>query len=81
MISRLLLLRQAFLAIFDTKLKFVDTDDAGNPLTDIRHTLLICDVWKHAWYLDYRKERPEYLEAFWQRVNRDFVAPNLTPRP
>ncbi|HUU73628.1 MAG TPA: Fe-Mn family superoxide dismutase [Burkholderiales bacterium] len=80
MISGLLLLRQAFLATLDNKLKIVNADDVGNPLTHIRRTLLICDAWKHACYIDYRNARPDYIEAFWQRVNRDFVAPNFAPR-
>ena len=61
----------------DGKLKVVNTDDAGNPMTDGMHPLLTCDVWEHAYYIDYRNARPDYLGAFWKLVNWDFVAGNL----
>ncbi len=60
----------------DGKLEIVNTDDAENPMTDGSQPLLTCDVWEHAYYVDYRNARPAYLEAFWQLVNWDFVASN-----
>ncbi|MFT5153726.1 MAG: Fe-Mn family superoxide dismutase, partial [Planctomycetota bacterium] len=39
--------------------------------------LMTCDVWEHAYYVDYRNARPKYVEAFWKMVNWDFVSSNL----
>ncbi len=60
----------------DGSIEIVNTDDAGNPLTEGKQPLLTCDVWEHAYYLDHRNSRPSYLEAFWQIVNWDFVSDN-----
>jgi Fe-Mn family superoxide dismutase len=50
--------------------------NAGNPMTDRLTPLLTCDMWEHAYYIDYRNAKAEYFEAFWQLVNWDFVADN-----
>lgn len=51
--------------------------NAGNPLTNDQTPLLTCDVWEHAYYIDYRNARPKYLESFWNLINWDFVAKQL----
>lgn len=58
-------------------LLIMNTSNADNPLTQSKKPLLTCDVWEHAYYIDYRNARPKYLDAFWNLVNWDFVAKNL----
>ena len=55
----------------------VSTSNAATPLTGEDTALLTCDVWEHAYYIDYRNARPKYVESFWNLVNWDFVAKNL----
>jgi Fe-Mn family superoxide dismutase len=61
----------------DGKLAIVQTGNAETPLTGPDTPLMTCDVWEHAYYIDYRNARPKYLEAFWKLVNWDFVASNF----
>lgn len=61
----------------DGSLDLVSTSNAATPLTGDKKPLLTCDVWEHAYYIDYRNSRPNYLDGFWKLVNWDFVAKNF----
>ena len=51
-----------------------NTSNAGNPLTNGQTPIITCDVWEHAYYIDYRNRRPDYLEAWWRLINWEAVA-------
>ena len=68
----------AWLVEENGKLKITKTGNADLPMAHGQKALLTCDVWEHAYYLDYQNKRPDYVSVFLDKlVNWDFVAKNL----
>jgi Fe-Mn family superoxide dismutase len=56
------------------KLSIVQESNAGNPMRNGLTPVLTCDVWEHAYYLDYQNRRPDYLSSFWNILNWDVIS-------
>jgi Fe-Mn family superoxide dismutase len=61
----------------DGALAITSTGNAHLPMTENKKALLTCDVWEHAYYIDYRNARAKYIESFWNIVNWKFAEQNL----
>lgn len=59
------------------ELEIINESNAGLPMKSNKKAIFTCDVWEHAYYIDYRNARPKYLENYWQIVNWDFVSENF----
>jgi Fe-Mn family superoxide dismutase len=59
------------------ELKLRGMENAGTPITDGQIPLMVCDVWEHAYYLDYQQKRDEYFEQFTQVIHWSFVESNF----
>lgn len=57
----------------DGKLRIVSTPNAGNPMRDGLRPLLVVDVWEHAYYIDYRNRRADFISAWWDLVDWNVV--------
>ncbi|MEY4955029.1 MAG: hypothetical protein RI981_1114 [Bacteroidota bacterium] len=68
----------AWLLVKDSKLVITSTPNQDNPLMDVSEVkgkpILALDVWEHAYYLKYQNKRADYINAFWNVVNWDFVS-------
>jgi Fe-Mn family superoxide dismutase len=59
------------------RLSIETTSNADTPIARNNRPLLTCDVWEHAYYIDYRNARPDFLKAYWKIVNWEFANNNF----
>lgn len=57
----------------DGTLQIIQESNAGNPLRKGLIPLLTCDVWEHAYYIDYRNRRPDYIKSFWEILDWEII--------
>ncbi|MDP5055417.1 superoxide dismutase [Fe] [Marinomonas hwangdonensis] len=62
----------------DGSLEIVNTSNAGTPMTNGQTAIITVDLWEHAYYIDYRNVRPDYLKGFWALANWEFAAANFS---
>jgi len=58
----------------DEILQILQEPNAGNPMRKGLKPLLTCDVWEHAYYIDYRNRRPDYIKSFWEIIDWDIIS-------
>ena len=61
----------------DNTLQIVQESNAGNPLRNGLIPILTCDVWEHAYYLDYQNRRPDYVKAFWDILDWEVISKRI----
>jgi len=64
----------------EDKLRIEARSNADNPILYDHIPLLTCDVWEHAYYIDYKNARAAYLEKWWELINWDFVSENMAKK-
>jgi Fe-Mn family superoxide dismutase len=57
----------------DGRLTITQEQNAGNPLRSGLVPLMTCDVWEHAYYIDYRNKRPDYIKNFWELLDWNII--------
>lgn len=60
------------------EIELMNTGNADTPLKHGKKALMTLDVWEHAYYIDYRNSRPDFIKAFWNLANWNFVNENIT---
>ena len=58
----------------DGVLQIIQESNAGNPLKKGLTPVMTCDVWEHAYYIDYRNRRPDYIKAFWELLDWNIIS-------
>jgi len=58
----------------DGTLQIIQESNAGNPLRKGLNPIMTCDVWEHAYYIDYRNRRPDYIKSFWEILDWELIA-------
>ena len=64
----------------DGKLQIISESNAGNPMTKGLKPVMTIDVWEHAYYIDYRNRRADFIKSYWELIDWDKVADRIFPR-